>query len=167
MKDHPTMIRCKIVAYRALKLFPLENRFCFIAPIVVILSNFGSPRVRNRINAELCLSNELEERLEQRTSEILISDFFSHNIIIQNNIAIDLYHFFFFFFLPPAASFYIRTISFCLFNCYEAKNSLHSSSNWAFLVLMFNSIASLRNFLVCWLSNKTPEMSSSRRILFL
>jgi hypothetical protein len=76
-------------------------------------------------------------------------------------------HFFFFLVFLEAASFSILTISFCRFNCSEARNSLHSSSNCAFFVLMFRSIAYPRSFFVCWFSSNTPEMSSYRRIRFL
>jgi hypothetical protein len=78
----------------------------------------------------------------------------------------DSNHFFFFFFLL-AASFSILMISFCFWSSFALTNSSHSSSNCIFLVFMFKSIASLLSFLVCLLSNNTPEISSYRLIRFL
>ena len=96
-----------------------------------------------------------------------LSNKFITKIFIVNFMMLMIYHFFFFLpFLAPA-SFSILMIYFCFAIYCFCRNYCHYWSNCSFLVFILSSIASDLNFLVCLLSNKTPEISSSLLILFL
>lgn len=138
VKDDPTAVGSKIIVDAACELLSLENWASCICEVVEVSTETSSSGVRGGIDAHFDAIDEMEERFEKGSVQILTPDFFAHhNYYYKHQYSKD-HHLFFFFPFFEAASFSILIISFWRLIWSDAKNSFHSSSSCAFLVFMLS-----------------------------
>jgi len=61
MKDNPTVIWSEIVINAALEFLTFEKRTSFVCEFVEMISNASASGIRNRIDTDLDLVDEVEE----------------------------------------------------------------------------------------------------------
>jgi hypothetical protein len=82
VEDHPAVVGGEVVDQTALEFLALEDGTGFVGEFVEVVGDAGAPGVGDGVDAQFDLVDVVEEGVQQRSRQVLVSDLFTHVLIL-------------------------------------------------------------------------------------